>query len=147
MWTADKVRVTGNVMRTAAAVFLALLCAGCAHAFSGRVDFAAPKGWVHSDDPTAGETWIKPGGSNQSIMAQTTKAPLPPRQPDWKDIKICGNHPAILMTQPNNPDQIWEGVSTSWNSLRYMAVYVRPVSASPDPEAEKAIRSICLKRN
>jgi hypothetical protein len=142
-----KVPATGNVMRFGTALFFAVVCASCAHAFTGRVDFQAPKGWVHSNDPTAGETWIKPDGSNQSIMAQTTKAPLPPRQPGWKDIKICGNHPAILMTQTNNPEHIWEGISTSWNSLRYMAVYVRPVSASPDPAAEKAIRDICLKRN
>jgi hypothetical protein len=142
----DRVPAIGNVVRFGAAMFFAFACAGCAHAFTGRVDFQAPKGWVQSNDPTAGETWIKPDGSNQSIMAQTTKAPLPPRQPGWKDIKICGNHPAVLMTQTNNPGQIWEGVSTSWNSLRYMAVYVRPVSASPDPAAEKAIRNICLKR-
>jgi hypothetical protein len=143
----DKVPVIGKMMRFGAALFFALVCAGCAHSFAGRVDFQAPEGWVHSGVPNSGDVWVKPDGSHQSIMAQTTSSALPPRQPDWKDIKICGNHPAVLMIQTNNPGQIWEGISTSWNSLRYMAVYVRPVSTSPDPAAEKAIRTICLKRN
>lgn len=77
-------------------------------------------------------------------MAQATESPLPHRQPGWKDITICGDHPAVLMVQ-TNPGQIWEGVSTTWDSERYMAVYVRPVNAAPDPNAEAAIRTLCLK--
>jgi hypothetical protein len=142
----DRVPVIGSVTRIGAFVCAAIVCAGCSPAFTGRVDFHAPPGWIHSNDPTAGETWIKPDGSNQSIMAQTTNSALPPHEPGWKDITICGNHPAVLMFQKNDPGQLWEAVSTNWNSHRYMAVYVRPISASPDPAAETAIRTICLKR-
>jgi hypothetical protein len=97
--------------------------------------------------PGGGEVWVKGAGSKESIMAQATETPLPQRQPGWKDITICGDHPAVLMLQTNNPDQIWEGVSTTWGSERYMAVYVRPVDAAPDPSAEAAIRSLCLKKS
>ena len=55
-------------------------------------------------------------------------------------------HPAVLMVQTSNPGQIWEAVSTNWGSERYMAVYVRPINATPDPAAEAAIRTLCLKR-
>jgi hypothetical protein len=133
-------------MRAAFAGFcVAVALAGCSHAFSGRVAFQAPSGWVHSNDPTAGETWIKPGNPNETIMAQTTNGPAPPRQPGWKDITICGNHPAILMFQTTDSGQLWEAVSTHWNDHRYMAVYSRPATLPADPAAEAAIRTICLK--
>ncbi|MEO7203197.1 MAG: hypothetical protein ABIZ82_11460 [Candidatus Tumulicola sp.] len=80
-------------------------------------------------------------------MAQTVGSQLPPHQAGWKDITICGNHPAMFLTQKHDPGQLWEAVSTNWNSHRYMAVYVRPVSTAPDPAAETAIRTICLTRN
>ena len=90
--------------------------------------------------------WLKGGGSNESIKAQATDSQLPQRQPDWKDITICGSHPAMLMIQTNNPGQIWEGVSTNWGSERYMAVYVRPVGTAPDPDAETAIRTLRIRK-
>jgi hypothetical protein len=141
------VPVIGSMQRIVATFCFAIVCTGCAHPFAGRVDFEAPKGWIHSTDPTAGETWIKPGASKESIMAQTTNGPVPPSLPGSKDITICGNHPAVFLTQEHDPGQLWEAVSTNWNSHRYMAVYVRPVSTAPDPAAESAIRRICLKRN
>lgn len=49
------------------------------------------------------------------------------------------------MVDSSNQGQVWEGVSTNWGTQRYMAVYVRPVNAAPDPQAEAAIRSLCLK--
>lgn len=123
-----------------------MTCNGCAHRFTGDLAFQAPKSWVYSPVPGGGEVWVKGGGSNESIMAQATETPLPLRHPGWKNITICGNHPAVLMVQTNNPGQIWEGVSTTWGSERYMAVYVRPVNAPPDPNAEAAIRTLCLKQ-
>ncbi len=137
--------VIGNLARFAAVLYVAIVCAGCRGASSGRVDFHAPPGWVHSADPTAGDTWIKPDSSNQSIMAQTTGSQLPPHQPGWRAITICGNHPAMLLTQKHDPGVLWEAVSTNWKSHRYMAVYSRPISTAPDPAAETAIRTICLK--
>jgi len=131
--------------RTLVALCVVVLCVGCARKFTDDVAFQAPKGWVYSPVPGGGEVWVKGGGSNESIMAQATDAPLPQRQPGWKDITICGNHPAVLMVQANNPGQIWEAVSATWGSERYMAVYVRPTETRPDPDAEAAIRTLCLK--
>lgn len=128
----------------AAGVFV--VCAGCAPRFTSDLAFQAPKGWVYSAVPNGGEVWVKGGGLNESIMAQATETPLPQRQSGWKDIVICGSHPAVLLIQTNNPGQIWEAVSTSWGSERYMAVYVRPIGTSPDPKAEAAIRTLCIKQ-
>lgn len=89
---------------------------------------------------------MKGSGLHESIMAQSVTNPLPVhREPEWKDISICGGHRAVLMVKRHNQDQIWEGVSTDWGPRRYMAVYVRPSNVSPDPQAEAAIRSLCLK--
>ncbi len=131
--------------RPLATLCVVAACVGCGRKFTEDLAFQAPQGWVYAAVPNGGEVWVKPGGSKESIMAQATDSPLPQRQPDWKDITICGNHSAVLMIQTNNPGQIWEGVSTTWGSERYMAVYVRPTGSAPDPNAESAIRSLCLK--
>jgi hypothetical protein len=131
--------------RVTAALCVLVVCIGCSRTFTEDLSFQAPKGWVYSPVPGGGDVWVKGGGSKESIMAQATATPFPHRQPGWKDITICGNHPAMLMVQTNNPGQIWEAVSTDWGSERYMAVYVRPVNAPPDPTAEAAIRTLCVK--
>jgi hypothetical protein len=133
-------------VRVLAMLCVAVVCVGCGRRFTEDLSFQPPKGWVYSAVPSGGEVWVKGGGSNESIMAQATDAPLPQRRPGWKDIVICGSHPAVLMLQTNNPGQVWEGVSTGWGSERYMAVYVRPVNVRPDPDAEAAIRTLCLKK-
>ncbi len=131
--------------RMIAMLCVLIVCVGCARRFTEDLTFQAPSGWVYAAVPSGGEVWVKGGGSNESIMAQVAESPLQQRQPGWKNITICGNHPAVLMVQTNNPGQIWEGVSTTWGSERYMAVYARPVNAPPDPNAEVAIRTLCLK--
>jgi hypothetical protein len=132
--------------RVFASLSVLVICVGCGRRFTEDLAFQAPRGWVYAAVPNAGEVWVKPGESKESIMAQATDSPLPERQPEWKDITICGNHPAVLMIETNNPGQIWEGVSTNWGSERYMAVYVRPTGSPPDQNAEAAIRSLCLKK-
>src|SRR5580700_831292 len=127
------------------ALCVLIVCIGCTRTFTQDLAFRAPSGWVYSAVPGGGEVWVKGGGSNESIMAQATDSPLPHRQPGWKDITICGNHAAVLMLQTNDPGQIWEAVSTTWGSERYMAVYIRPANALPDPNAEAAIRTLCIK--
>jgi len=128
------------------AVGTVVVCAGCAPRFTHDLAFQAPKGWAYSAVPGGGEGWAKGAGSNESIMARVTDSPLRRRQPGWEDITICGNHPAVLMIQRNNPGQIWEAVSTNWRAERYMAVYIRPTDTSPDTSAEAAIRSLCLRK-
>jgi hypothetical protein len=141
----DKVPATGKWWWVVLVMYATLCLAACSPAFSGRVGFTAPQGWIHSNDPTAGETWIDPDGSHQTIMAQTTNSPLPPHEPGWKDIKICGNHPAVLMFQKQESGDLWEAISTTYFGHRYMAVYTRPAGMPPDPRAEAALRTICLK--
>ena len=136
-------KILGRIVAT---ICVLAVCAGCGRTFTEDLAFRAPSGWVYAAVPNGGEVWVTGNGSNESIMAQATDTPLPRRRPGWKDITICRDHPAVLMVQTNNPGQIWEAVSTNWGSERYMAVYVRPVGASPDPNAEVAIRTLCLKK-
>lgn len=133
-------------MRRTALLALATLI-GCNHEFTDNIAFQAPAGWVYSPAFGHGAAWAKGGGSRELIMAQSTDSPLPTgRHPGWKDISICGNHPAVLMLQRNEPNELWEGVSTTWGRKRFMAIYVRPANVAPDPQAEAAIRSLCLKK-
>jgi hypothetical protein len=119
---------------------------GCSRTFTSEIAFQAPAGWVYAPVLGHGAIWARGRGSREMIMAQTADTPLPLRRGrDWKDISICGDHAAILMSQRNN-DEMWEGVSTSWGSKRYMAIYVRPMKVPRDPQAEVAIRSLCLKK-
>ena len=131
--------------RLIAALCVLIMCASCGRRLTDDLAFQAPQSWVYSAVPGGGEVWVKDGDLHGSIMTQVTENPLPPRQPGWKDVTICGNHPAVLMFQ-NNPGQICEAVSTTWASQRYMAVYVRPVHVPPDRNAEAAIRTLCLKK-
>jgi hypothetical protein len=129
-----------------AALCVLVVCLGCDRRFTDDLAFQAPGGWIYAAVPAGGELWFKGGGSREMIMAQATESPLPwERRADRTDITICRNHPAVLMVQPNVRGQIWEGVSTTWRSERYMAVYVRPVGLPRDPKAEAAIRTLCLK--
>lgn len=136
-------------LKALATLCLLALCNGCGRRVSSDLAFQAPKGWVHVTLPGSAENWLKAGAPHEWIMAQVTESPLPHR-PDYRAITICGDHPATLIiqrnVQTNNPDQIWEGVSTNWGTERYMVVYVRPSNVPADPNAEAAIRTLCLKR-
>jgi len=116
------------------------------HRFTSDLAFQAPSDWTYGPSPGGGEMWVKGCASHESITALATETQPPQRQPGWKDIVICGVHPAVLMVAKSG--QAWdvEGVGTTWGSERYIAVYVRPASVPPDPNAEAAIRSLCLKR-
>jgi hypothetical protein len=131
------------------ALVMVIVFVGCNRAFTEDIAFNAPPGWVYSAVPFGrGETWVKAPGSHERIMAQRVDTPLPQqRPPEWKNILICGGHDAVLMVDRNNRDEIWEAVSTTWGSHRYMAVYERPTTAAPDRQAEKAIRSLCLRKS
>jgi hypothetical protein len=98
--------------RLIAALCVLITCASCGRKLTDDLAFQAPQGWVYSAVPGGGEVWVKNGALHEFIMTQMTKNPLPPRQPGWKDLTICGNHPAVLMFQ-NNPGQTWEAVTCS----------------------------------
>jgi hypothetical protein len=69
-----------------------------------------------------------------------------------KTIRICGDQPAILFSGRGESsrfghrrDQQVEMVMTSYN-VTYMAMYARDLSVHPNADAERAIRSLCLRR-
>jgi hypothetical protein len=62
-------------------------------------------------------------------------------------IRICGDHPATLMQRRgefNGEDVQMDGVDTSWNGARVMAMYARPYGKRANPAAELTIRSLCV---
>ena len=119
---------------------------GCTRRFTADLAFKPPSGWIYSAVPGGGEVWIKGAGSKEQIMAQATETPLPSHLPKREGHHDLWQAPGVLMVESIASAEIWEAVSTMWGAERYMAVYVRPISVTPDPNAEAAIRTLCLKR-
>lgn len=119
---------------------------GCSR-FDADLDFRPPPGWIHIPLATAGDVWVKGGGSHEKIMTKTSDTPLPRSRGQYREnIKICKGHPAVFI-EVANYNELWEGVSTTWGTERHMAVYTRPISSLiPDPQAEAAIRTLCPKK-
>lgn len=70
-----------------------------------------------------------------------------------QQIMICGNQPAAFVSasavgQHNNlkEERTLDMVMTSASSKTYVAMYVRPVHAVAEADAETAIRSLCDKK-
>jgi len=78
------------------------------------------------------------------------------RRPDGKPAKLpsfvrfvrreqlCGGRDAdvVQLRSQRGPD-IGDAVQMQWHDMRATATYFYPSTASPDPKAEAAIRSIC----
>jgi hypothetical protein len=129
-----------------AAAALAMMLGGCSH-FDTDLDFRAPRGWIHLPVATLGDVWIKGGGSHEKIMTKSADFPLSVGSGEAvESITICHGHPAKLILSLL-PTEVWEAVSTKWGAKRYMAVYTRPIMGDPDPQAEAAIRTLCLRNH
>ncbi len=148
-----------------AMLFACAALAGCGSVTSG-LDFKAPAGWTATPSILGRmQLWIKKGSDNKQgqmvflIRGQTANTmnfkDLPQagtaiRDQKQSEIKICGNQRAQYMsgvgTSSKNGDQALEMVSAPVGNESYLAMYIRPQSQRADPEAEAAIRSLCIKR-
>jgi hypothetical protein len=146
--------------------FACVALAGCGSVTSG-LDFKAPAGWTATPSILGRfQMWIKqsPDKNKEAqmmflIRGQTATTmdfkSLPQAGTNVRDlkqssIKICGNRPAQYVsgvsTGSRNGDMAVEMVSAKVGDESYLAMYMRPKAQSGDPQAETAIRSLCIAK-
>jgi hypothetical protein len=153
---------------TSAAALSFVLFAGCGADPTTGTAFAPPAGWTQTPGILGLKMWIDPTkGSNQVVML--VKLPNKSKIDIQKDvdlssnpafhggsvtkqskIMICGNHPAdYLLAHDDGKNGKDAGdaeiILTNWGQDAYMAMYARSNGGKLNPEAEAAIRTICVK--
>jgi hypothetical protein len=68
-------------------------------------------------------------------------------------VMICGDHPAFLLKATGSSsesgskkEENMEMLFTAWNDTTYLTMYMYPQAASADPDAEAALKSVCVKK-
>jgi hypothetical protein len=145
------------------AVVLLCALAACGSA-SDSTTFAVPPGYVQQASLGPFFQMWKNDKSVIGLMALPVKADLhtavsqtslkDATVTSQKDITICNGQPAVLMdAQGNvnvgdekNPEHgRAEVIATEVAGKTYIAMYIRPMTASADPAADAAIRNVCPK--
>ena len=154
--------------RSASIVLASLLLAGCGltNSPADGLTFTAPPGW-HASPGIMGfmQFWTSPSPSDEVLMLFRSPKELDRSQvfesgklKDAKidrqtEIQICGNQPATYIkgtaesstnNQPSTPHNI-EVTTTNANGTTYFAMYVYPLNARPDAQAESALHELCVK--
>lgn len=148
-------------------VMVAVL-AGCGST-TDNLDFKVPQGYTSKINTFLMSMWNKGDGSNAELimlMKLPTKMDETKFDPQEisasggaknmkisKDeaIRICGDHPAHIIRgtatseQAKGKDENLEMLVTGWDNNTYMAMYLYPQSAKPDPAAEAALKTVCQK--
>jgi len=152
-------------MKIRALLSLALLClaAGCSFKSPAEgLDFQAPAGWNSTPSMFGFQMWMKPNKDGEILMLinhkgkmtkdfdlQTVPGTSKGEITSRKDVRICSNQPAKLYvmtgTTNNKPATTELVITTYGDDNNYMAMYTRPKDLSADPQAEAAIRMLCLK--
>ncbi|MDB5072289.1 MAG: hypothetical protein JWM87_3400 [Candidatus Eremiobacteraeota bacterium] len=90
-----------------------------------------------------------PADAGEYILIAHPREALPATRPAterWTPIRICGDHPATLIQRRgeiDGEDVQMDGVDTSWNGARVMAMYARPYGKPANAAAERTIRTLC----
>jgi hypothetical protein len=152
----------------AALTAAALLLAGCGSASEG-LDFKPPAGWTAMPGILGFghmQMWFKKASDNkqdQMLMlvrgqnASSIDLKTVPqagvgaiKSQKITTITICGNTRAQYLsaigTGHNGQNQTMEMVSTPVGNQSYLAMYIRPQTDKPDPDAEAAMRSLCAAK-
>ncbi len=153
-------------------VFAATL-AGCGST-TDSLDFKVPAGFVSKMNTFVVSVWTKGDKDSPDQLIVLFKSPVKASKDvdvntfdtssisssggmkntkieSKQQIKICGDHPALLMKatgtseQAKGKDMDVEMLFTSWDGTIYMAMYGHNHTAAADPGAENAIKSVCLK--
>ena len=154
-------------MRKALPIALLLACSGCGLTSSpaDNLTFQPPSGWSASPGIMGFmQFWKSPSSDSQVLMLFKS-----PKEIDKKDvfssakldegdetrqtINICGNQTAEYVTaratstdeSKKKTESEVQMVMTNTNGTTYLAMYVYPVGARPDPQAAAAIRELCPK--
>jgi len=153
-------------MKKRALLSLAVLCVATGCSFKSPaddLDFKAPAGWNGTPGIMGFQMWMKPNKDGEMVMlinrkgkmkqdfdVRTIPGTTSAEVSENKEIRICGNQPAKLMIMSvttNGKTATTELILTTYaDDNNYMAMYSRPKTAKPDPEAESAIRMLCLKK-
>jgi hypothetical protein len=141
------IRNSAGVVRVLS-VTLVALTAGCG--FKETVE--PPPGWRASPQLFGTQKLSNPANADEYILIAHPREPLPADYPATQrrtTIRICGDHPATLMEsrgEINGKDVQMDGVDTTWDGARVMAMYARPYGRPANPAAERTNRSICAAR-
>lgn len=153
-----------------ALVLSAALLAGCGLTSSPAdgLAFTAPSGWQASPGIMGFmQFWDHPVNAHSHEVLMLFRSPkqldrsqifesgkLQNAQIDQqRQITICGNQPATLFVgtaesstgdQQSTPHKL-EMTMTNAGGTTYFAMYVYPVGARPNAQAESALREICVK--
>jgi hypothetical protein len=128
--------------------FVLVVTSSAACGFNEKI--VAPPGWNVSPQFFGIQKITNPRDAGEYIMIAHPREALPTTHPAterWTPIRICGDHAATLMEQRgeiNGEDVQMEGVDTSWNGRRVMAMYARPYGKRANADAERAIRALCI---
>jgi hypothetical protein len=147
--------------------FACAALAGCGSVTSG-LDFKAPAGWMSTPSIMGRfQMWFKQGAgknnqqtqmiflvrgqtANTFDFKQIPQAGTSISNQKSSSIKICGNQRAQYITAVGTGnkggDESVEMVSAPVGGQSYLAMYIRPQAIKPDPEAETAIRSLCVAK-
>nr|MDQ2681382.1 hypothetical protein [Candidatus Eremiobacteraeota bacterium] len=152
-------------------LFCAAIAAGCGSA-TDNLDFKAPAAWKATPSILGMmQGWTNPSDSNQIVMLMKLPIGKDINVADAntqlrntkitanKSIKICGNQPAQFVTMTGtsgssktsgNPKSdrksVAEMITTRYSNSSYMAIYDREMGTPADPQAETALKSLCLKK-
>jgi hypothetical protein len=160
--------VIGSPARCALVALLALVPAGCGFQSSPAqgLNFAAPLGWKASPGVLGFmQFWRAPANNGEFLMLFRSPKRLTPddifssdrmkdtlqdasivrRQP----ITICGRQPATYVeargsSSKGRSDRV-DLVLSDVGGTSYIAMYVRPVDAPPNPMAMASLRELCAK--
>ena len=146
-----------------AALFSALALAACASP-SEALAFQPPAGW-NAGPSLFGivQLWTDPKRADSVVMLMRVPVSAGNQDASLRDrylqngrvvsnreIKICGAHPAHFSilegTGKSGKRSRAELVVTVWNGTTYMSLYGRDRGQPADPNAESALKSVCLKK-
>jgi hypothetical protein len=110
--------------------------------------FKPPAGWTALPPHEGSRLWTNPRNSGEEVLV-TRPADTRPgeyQSVSGKPVTICGGHAATLTakvgTAFGQPAHL-ESITATWQNIRIMAAYIRPLSAHANPSAEAALRSLC----
>jgi hypothetical protein len=157
-----------RLSRIGGAALLALGLCGCGFSASPAdgLQFQAPPGWRASPGIMGFmQFWRPPAADNEVLMLIKSPKAISPsdvfsdaRMNDSlknatveqrQTIQICGHQPAEYVVargeSARHGDERIDTVMTNAGGTTYFAMYVRPVSVTPNPLAEAALRELCVK--
>lgn len=110
--------------------------------------FTPPAGWTALPPRDSSRLWTNPRNPGEEVLV-TRPGDVSPGQDQsvsGKPVTICGGHPATLKikrgTASGRPAHL-ESITATWQNVRIMAAYVRPLATRANPSAEAALRSLC----